>query len=658
MYNLFSYPQEFGISRRKLESYVDLANIKAYYNRNPVRFMEEVLGAKLLDAQAAVVERSWNTPYVLWVCSRGFGKSTLVDLFIMAKGMLNDNYISYIASGTGEQSIQTFTTLEKLAEGAIESMPGLTGVFMSEISVNNSSGNGFIHNPSGHYYSLYNNSMTKTLNGNIDRRRGARADLVVFDETGWLSEELMSVYSAFTIVNKEMKLGGNIDYETLPSLPRAVPHQLFFVSSASSVDTPFFKRYREYSKNMILGDSNYFVADINCDVVIKATVGGKLYPASLLKQETVDSEMKQNPEKALREYYNIFTQDGGIGQIIKRAEIVKNSFVRPPILLNDTNARKIVMAYDPARSTDNSVLGIAELREDPKKGYMLDIINMINFADLGLQRKTPMMTQDQIREIRKTILRYNGEALDYDNIEIFMADAGSGGGGNSWVRDSLIESWKDVNGNEHPGLIDKEYAPEYIRRYPNAVDKLKLLEPTRYKSEMFEAMIKMIEAGLITFPERYDNKGYLTLLEVDEKTLKATRKRLEDKYKKMDLSIDEFEEKVQEELDKLNVTKVKTYTLSPDEEMALGQIDACKEEVVNMVRVKRDSGKDTFRLAANKAAETGGLLHDDRAYVLSMLSWYLSEKRVEKIRKKKKNVQTRNLAQMLPFKAPKGIKRW
>lgn len=74
MYNLFTYPQEFGISRRKLESYLDSAEIKAYYNRNPVKFMEEVLGAKLLDAQAAVVEASWTKPYVLWVCSRGFGK--------------------------------------------------------------------------------------------------------------------------------------------------------------------------------------------------------------------------------------------------------------------------------------------------------------------------------------------------------------------------------------------------------------------------------------------------------------------------------------------------------------------------------------------------------------------------------------------------------
>jgi len=59
---------------------------------------------------------------------------------------------------------------------------------------------------------------------------------------------------------------------------------------------------------MFLGDSRYFVADINSDVVINATYKGKLYPVSLLSQETVDAAMRDNKEKAMREYKNIFTQ--------------------------------------------------------------------------------------------------------------------------------------------------------------------------------------------------------------------------------------------------------------------------------------------------------------------------------------------------------------
>ena len=119
---------------------------------------------------------------------------------------------------------------------------------------------------------------------------------------------------------------------------------LLYASSASSVDTAFYNKYKDFSKKMILGDPRYFVADINCDIVINATYKGKLYPASLLTQETVDNEMRNNPEKALREYYNRFTQDGGVGQIIKRALIVRNSYTRPPVLCNDNNQRKFVFA--------------------------------------------------------------------------------------------------------------------------------------------------------------------------------------------------------------------------------------------------------------------------------------------------------------------------
>ena len=91
----------------------------------------------------------------------------------------------------------------------------------------------------------------------------ARGNLVVFDECGWLDENMMNVYAAFTIVDKEFKLGGAVNTESLAALPREIPNQLLYISSASSIDTPFYKKYRDFSKQMILGNKNYFVADIN-----------------------------------------------------------------------------------------------------------------------------------------------------------------------------------------------------------------------------------------------------------------------------------------------------------------------------------------------------------------------------------------------------------
>lgn len=655
-YQIYVKPTERDISQRKLEGYKKLAEIKQWGLRHPTRFLSEFVGVDLLDSQEYTFMMSWTRPYVLWLESRNAGKTTKLALYAMLRGLLHNNYRIYICSGTADQSQETFRKIEDIALKNIESMTGLTDVFRNEVEVSQANSNGFIHNPMGFTYKLYNGSFVKTLNSNINAKRGKRAEAVYFDEGGWLSEEEFNVIGAFTTQSADFKLGGDVDVATIP---KEFPHQLLYASSASSVDTAFYQKYRDFSKKMLLGDPRYFVADLNCDIVINTTFRGKVYPASLLNRETIENEIRNNPEKAMREYYNQFTQDGGVGQIIKRALIVRNSFNRPPVLCNDTNERKFVFAYDPARSTDNSILGIGELLYDEEQGYTMDIVNVISFADLGLRRKTPMMTQDQIKEIRKLLLDYNGDALDYDNIEIVLADAGAGGGGNSWVRDSLIEEWKDKKGKTHHGLLDKEYVngDVYSKRYPDAVEKLKLIEPSKYKSEMFEALIKMVEADKIHFTEKYDNKGYLNILEVDSALMKSSEEKIRAELDKMDLDISGYEELLEEKLSEIESAKTTMYKLTPDEEVALVQIDAMKEEIVNICRVKRDGGKDGFKLPAHKDADTGNseaTMHDDRAYVLAMLGWYLSEKRMEHIRnKKKEKTDGKELVNKLPIRQGK-----
>ena len=67
----------------------------------------------------------------------------------------------------------TFTTLEKLANDNIDTFSGSTGkVFKNEIEIKNAAGDGFSHSSNGFNYSLYNGSMTQTLNSNVDAKRG------------------------------------------------------------------------------------------------------------------------------------------------------------------------------------------------------------------------------------------------------------------------------------------------------------------------------------------------------------------------------------------------------------------------------------------------------------------------------------------------------
>jgi hypothetical protein len=174
-------------------------------------------------------------------------------------------------------------------------------------------------------------------------------------------------------------------------------------------------------------------------------------------------------------------------------------------------------------------------------GYKGRIVNCVNMIDISTKRKTPMQTPDQVDYLRQLILDYNGDAPNYGNIETIMIDAGAGGAGKV-IADMLMQDWVDSNGQLHPGFIDKELDKQldtgYVKKYSNAIDKVRLMEPSKYKSLMYEAAIEMTNSDLISFTAEYDNKGYITLFEMDDKETRAVRKQIEDRLKKWDAIID------------------------------------------------------------------------------------------------------------------------
>lgn len=649
---IFVKPTEEIISQRKMEGMQKLSEIKQWGLRNPTKFMERFIGVDLLDVQTYTFMNSWDKMYALWLCTRNYGKSTLLALYYMTRGMLLNNCRCYICAGTSDQSIETFEKIVSIAKNEIESFTGLTDVFRNEVVINMTNNDGFIRNPAGFTYRLYNGSFVKTLNSNVNAKRGKRAEAVCFDESGFLDEEVFQVIEPYTAQDKNFKMGGSVNVTTLP---KELPNQLLYTSSASTTDSYFYKKYKEYSKAMIWGSKDHFVADINCEIMFNATYRGKIYPASLLTKEKVDNAMRENKEKALREYYNIFTSDGGADAIFKRSMIVKNSTIRPPIMFNDTKDRFFALAYDPARSMDNSFVLVGEYYKDSSDNWRMRIANGINFMDLSKKNKTPMRTPEQVKKLKQLILDYNGDGVDdYTNISNIFIDAGSGGAGVN-IADYLMEDWYE-EGHEgeqkylHRGLIDKEQSSDYVKKFPNAVDKIKLLPPTMYKSIIYEAAIEMMRLDLIDFTAEYDNKGYLTMLDIDEKEMAKAKKDLIAKYKDKSMSKGELDRLVEEELQERNLASTKIYKLSPDEELGLVQIDSLKEEMVNMVRKKRESGKDGFELSTEKQNK----LHDDRSYCFSMLCYGLSELRREHI-KNKKRPKKENIAAAMPIR--KGVVR-
>ena len=607
-YGIYVKPIDYPMSSRKIEALQAIAEMQKFFQCNPVKGIDIFFNIEVLDSQALAIQRSWNCPNVLIVATRGWGKSTVIDLETMMKDMCFCNYWTYIASGSGSQAEQTFTTLERLANDNIDTFTGSTGkIFKNEIKIKNAAGDGFSHSSNGFNYEVYNGSMTQTLNSNIDKKRGMRGN-VIFDESGFLSEEMMNVYSAFAIVNKSLKTGKDASGRSIDPIRQRtfatdIPNQKFYISSASSTDTKFYALYRDFAKRQIMGDPDYCVLHIDCELAFKPTLHGEVI-APLLSRSTVESEMRTNPEKARREYYCQFTTDAGADAIVKRGVITRNEETRKPLHYNDTGKKRFGLFYDPARQYDNSIVLVAEFYDSPLPNGSSEvkarIVNCVNLIDVGKKIKSPMQTPDQIDYIKQMILDYDGGTDAYDNIVGIWIDAGSGGAGVN-IADYLMKDWVDKAGIQHRGLIDREFSAEYVKRFPNAVDKVHLMSPSAYKSIMYEALIEMLNQNKISFTSSYDNKGYLTVFDVDQEVIEKETKRISEELKKQKVVGEDFEIKLKERLAEIQSVKTKTIKLDWKDEIALSNIDALKEELVSMVRKKRESGKDSFELTPEKA---------------------------------------------------------
>lgn len=642
-YKFFDAKLDYGLTQKQLEEQKQISEFIQWGRRNPVFFAEQVFGISLMDYQKYVFMSTWNAQFVVWCMGRNSGKSILGAIYLMTRALLVPNFNAYILCGVGSQSIELFSKIEKLTFNAIPSFKTLTDVFQGEVVKSQANSNGFTHNPSSYQFHLYNNSAVFTLNGAYDNNRSKRSNCNFYDECMNSPDELFETSEPFCTQNSEF--GDGVDYDATDALIEPIPfaNQLIYASSAGRTDQYLFRKYRECSLRMDAGDTRYFCADVNSDMVIGATKGGVLMPKPLLTQEVVDARMREDKEAGLREYSNIFTSEGGAGQIIKRADIIRNSVPRLPDLYNKDNKSLYLLAYDPARLADQSVIGIAEIFEDPEVGWKMKIVNVVSLVDALKKNKTPMNTPNQIKMLKKIILNYNGDQVsDYENIVSILVDAGSGGAGVP-ITDFLCEDWEDENGNIHRGLIDNKFKPEdeMKKKYPNAVDGiLHLVSPVKYKSELFESLIKMMEQNLIEFTEEYMCKGYLNLIyEIDEKGNKKQR-------------FTYPSEKEEKELKKKGITVEGVSTkLDFDQEVALKQIDAMKNEIVNIYRYKQSNGKDRFDLAQDKA----GKMNDDKAYVLALLGWKLAQIRREHIVAPKKK-QTMNYDEVFKIKLPKRNK--
>lgn len=374
--------------------------------------------------------------------------------------------------------------------------------------------------------------------------------------------------------------------------PPAFPLQLMYTSSAGDIDTDLFDKYSLYSKKMIMGDRDYFVADINVYATLKHTTVDGMPAKSHISEELVSKSMDEDKEKAEQELFNKFRRGGGKNAVVQPDTMLACSQQYRPILRGD-GKQKFIFCYDPARAYDNSILSIWQLLDDEQYGLNLKLANVISMVDQENPKKTPLRMPEQIKIIHQAMIDYNGDnAQEYENILAFYIDAGAGGGGVSAVADNLMSDWEDEAGVTHKGIIDPQH-PQYLTarsKYDEAIPIVKLVEPRQYKKIIYDALQKMMNAHLMTFPS-YDGKDYILMADPNQK-----------------------------KKDKDEEDQVIRIDLDSQEQIALAQAELMKIEILYMERIESGSGNVMFELIPEKR----NTMHDDRSYTAALAAYGLS----------------------------------
>lgn len=558
MISVLSRKTEIELSQRRLEQMEKYNKIISYGRRSPVWFVENIFKIQLLDYQAWAVANTFGKSKSVLLMGRNSGKSFLLAIFMMLRATLFSNSQIWIMAPTAKQSMDTFLKMENIAKRQISSVIGSTEIFYNELMVreNSSTMSPFVHDAQEYSCRLYNGSQITSLVGREISLVGKRSQMNVYDEAGKLSENFFALTEPFTTQNMDFRTGANIDNKVLP---RQMPTQCIYASSAEDVDSHLYAMYKTCAMGMMMGRSDMFCADISCDIPLNPTLHGKKYTPLFNKSE-VETAMATNEYRALREYYNLFDTTGGTDNAVTRDVFTRNEYVYLPEFGGDKDPnKKYGIFYDPALQQDNSFVLIMEFFRDEKKGWMARVINGINLIHkMPNGDKKILRSTEQIDWIKRLMLAYNGPFEDYARLFVSI-DPGSGGGGRFYA-DQLMLDWLGEDGMTHPGLIDMddETSKAEAYKFPHAKrDVLRLLNSQKWKTTMFDAAVEMLRQDLIMFPIPMPNTGRIEI-------------------------------------------NGKVHELPKEEIRAWAEIDLVKEEFLNIKKLKTEAGNVVYRLPPDK----------------------------------------------------------
>lgn len=318
-------------------------------------FIEDYFGIKLKDVQKVQARAFGNCDDLVFVQSRGFGKTWITALCCLAIGVLYPNSPVSVVSGTFDQA----TLVLKKIQSEFSQNPNI----LREIA---GTGNGIVRMNKGELRCVLKNGSVIAAR-TIGTMRGQRAKVIVIDEAPEVSKEDINavVNPVKNYSRMEMTQLGLADY----------PSKSISITSACLKSNYFFEQFSHALHEMANGEDNVFA----CALDYKAAER-----AGITSHEFFEKERKRMPETMFAmEYGSIFVgaEQGSIFpyELTERCRTLNSVEVAMPAKSTSDYVISIDLATSSASHADNAVITVIKLIERDDGGYMKNVVCIRSF---------------------------------------------------------------------------------------------------------------------------------------------------------------------------------------------------------------------------------------------------------------------------------------